>query len=720
MEKEICRRHMSREGIGCVWVFMNMFDFRHNNGSNHKLLMDKKRGSKRIIGIETNVKKQLNYDCEESEDGMHSVKKLIEEEIDEKKSQHKCEFECRGGTIAKNRKKRSKTLSKDVNVLIACDDAEKSDDQCPRMSQKDESEEKFSELIKRLIAQKETEAEDDSKEEESLQCTQTIVILKPETHGTTSFKTKSGRFSSRYILSTISKRLKSVVGKKQCNAQHHNYDQDSDALCSNISQNCCFAQQEPDALCSNMSQQEDIDPSSRRRVSEGEMLREIASKSEADKEESNQGSEDMKKKSTTMCGIYIAAKKHLSEMLEEGDIDDDLPDKEVPRILGKILALSEFSTPQSSPIMTLEHDSVDHQVGEVPKIQQCSSEDYSETTSMSDMPGFSDTMKEEEEKTVLDSLSESNSTSTIQEEEHHQLLEKDTFGAGQSPSSTPNSSVKMMSECQEKLSPVSVLDPFFTDDDITPNISKFSMTNSAERRLQPLCIRFDEIDFPRHDKDNDVKTTMDDDKEVTLEYIQSVVESSELNWEELLVRSFYSEKLLEQALMEDIDFCPNKLCADKKLLFDCINEVLMELCGHGPWISLVKPAIRFCPEMENVVELVQEEVYWHLLPLPSPHTLDQIARKDLARKGRWMDLRFEIGFIGSEVGEIVLGELLEEVISNFTYLFSRRERNTRQEDQEASNKQEQDESFFVGKKKLKTKVTPTAKAKAAQAMELDN
>ena len=51
MEKEICRRHLSREGIGCVWMFMNnMFDFRHG-GSIHKLLMDKKRGSKRIIGL---------------------------------------------------------------------------------------------------------------------------------------------------------------------------------------------------------------------------------------------------------------------------------------------------------------------------------------------------------------------------------------------------------------------------------------------------------------------------------------------------------------------------------------------------------------------------------------------------------------------------------------------------------------------------------------------
>ena len=188
-------------------------------------------------------------------------------------------------------------------------------------------------------------------------------------------------------------------------------------------------------------------------------------------------------------------------------------------------------------------------------------------------------------------------------------------------------------------------------------------------RLKPLCIRFEEPDSPRPEKDNNPNTRMDD-KELALAYIQEVVTSSELNWEELLARSFYSEQVLEQALMDDIDFCSTTFCNDKKLLFDCINEVLMEFCRHGPWISLSKPAVRFCgPDMENAVEVVQEEVYWHLLPLPSPHTLDQIVRKDLARTGCWMDLRFDIGCIGYEAGELILEELLEEIISSFTDLF---------------------------------------------------
>lgn len=44
-----CRRNLEREGIngiGCVWVFISLF------GSNQKrLLMDNKRGSKRVSGF---------------------------------------------------------------------------------------------------------------------------------------------------------------------------------------------------------------------------------------------------------------------------------------------------------------------------------------------------------------------------------------------------------------------------------------------------------------------------------------------------------------------------------------------------------------------------------------------------------------------------------------------------------------------------------------------
>ncbi|CAN6836467.1 unnamed protein product [Brassica oleracea] len=642
MEKEICRRHLSREGMGCVWMFMNnMFDFRHG-GSIQKLLMDKKRGSKRIIGVETKVEKQLTCDCdfEESEAGVQSVKNLTEEET----------IECRRGkTKERNGKKRSRTCSKGSEDVDDHAD-KKSDDQCPRISQSDDdSEEKFSELIKRLIAQTQKDTEVDasqfleSKEgsfreigtspasgdsqrikERSSQCTQTIVILKPEPNGLdlgsspgTQATCNNSKKGSSFILSRIirRRRLKSSAKKNPCN--------DPDALSSDImSQNSCLG--------------EELETSSRRHVS-------------AEETTTINGSEDSKK---NVCGIYIAARKHLSEMLAQGDADVNSPDKEVPRILGKILALPEFSTPETSPRVTLAHE-----ITKEPNIQQCSSEDstkHGETASTSS----GDT--EDEKKTVLDSLSEAVSSSIVHQDAYADEEKLETHEQTQPLE-------KVVSECQDnatdvpgKSSPVSVLEPFFTDDDTSPNTSRLS---SVERRLQPRCIRFNDPDSPRSENDSEVKTRMDD-KDLALAYIQAVVKSSELNWEELLVRSFYLEQVLEEALVDDIEFYPTNFCSDKRLLFDCINEVLMEFSGHGPWISFAKPEVRFGPDMENVVEVVQEEVYWHLLPLPSPHTLDQIVKKDLARTGNWMDLRFDIGCIGSQTGEIILDELLEEIISS--------------------------------------------------------
>ncbi|KAJ4904313.1 Phosphatidylinositol N-acetyglucosaminlytransferase subunit P-related [Raphanus sativus] len=665
MEKEIYRRQLSREGIGCVWMFMNsMFDFRHG-GSIHKLLMDKKRGSKRIIVVETKVEKHLTCDSdfEESEAEMQSVKNLTEEE-----TQQKCDTECRGKTKEKKRSRTcSKTNSEDVNDHADKKPYDHQSDDADSIND-DDSEEKFSELIKRLIAQTQKDSDEaencknlvdasqflDSKQgsfrdigtspvsgdSQRIKETQTIVILKPEptdlvigsspgTHATCN-KAKNGRSGSSFILNRIRRRLKSSPKKNPCNA---------DALSSD---NSCMGVE--------------IENSSRRHVSAEEILPDISSNNEADKEDSKK----------SMCGIYIAAKKHLSEMLAEGDAADvDSPDKEAPRILGKILALPAFSTPDNSPKVTLAHEFAGHRITEKPNIQECSSEDstkHEETASTCPGAGVSDTR--DEEKTVLDSLSEAVSSCIVHQDAYVDEEKLETHDEHEQTQPLE----KVVSECQDnatdvpgKSSPVSVLEPFFTDDDTSPNCSRLS---SVESRLQPRCIRFNEPDSPRSEKDNEVKDRMDD-KELALAYIQAVVKSSELNWEELLVRSFYLEQVLEEALVDDVEFYPTNFCTDKKLLFDCINEVLMEFCGHdGPWISLAKPAVRFGPDMENVAEVVQEEVYWHLLPLPSPHTLDQIVRKDLARTGSWMDLGFDIGCIGSQTGEIILDELLEEIISS--------------------------------------------------------
>ena len=47
--------------------------------------------------------------------------------------------------------------------------------------------------------------------------------------------------------------------------------------------------------------------------------------------------------------VYSEAKKHLSEMLSNGDEDDNILRRQTPKTLGRILSLLEFVSPISSP-----------------------------------------------------------------------------------------------------------------------------------------------------------------------------------------------------------------------------------------------------------------------------------------------------------------------------------------------------------------------------------
>ena len=66
--------------------------------------------------------------------------------------------------------------------------------------------------------------------------------------------------------------------------------------------------------------------------------------------------------------------------------------------------------------------------------------------------------------------------------------------------------------------------------------------------------------------------------------------------------------------------------------------------------------------MKNANREVWEGIYWHLLPLPLPRTLDQIVRKDMSRMGTWMDLHFDADAIGVEMGEAILEDLMEDAV----------------------------------------------------------
>lgn len=150
------------------------------------------------------------------------------------------------------------------------------------------------------------------------------------------------------------------------------------------------------------------------------------------------------------------------------------------------------------------------------------------------------------------------------------------------------------------------------------------------------------------------------------DYINAVFQASGLTKDQLLMKCLSSDKILDPSLFDQVELFSNLLFHEQKLLFDCINEVLTEICWHyfgvSSWVSFVNPSIRPIPNMKKVVLKVWEGVCWHVLPFPPPHTLEQIVRKDLTRNGTWMDLRLDAETVGFEMGEAIFAELMEDTI----------------------------------------------------------
>ncbi|XP_048141599.1 uncharacterized protein LOC115748623 isoform X2 [Rhodamnia argentea] len=213
----------------------------------------------------------------------------------------------------------------------------------------------------------------------------------------------------------------------------------------------------------------------------------------------------------------------------------------------------------------------------------------------------------------------------------------------------------------ERQSPVSVLEPLFMEDDISPART----ASRSEPSIQPLKIEFED-EMPHTPKHGILIKTSVEGKETLLGYVEAVLHASGLRGQEFYLRSELSDQLIESSVFDEVDFFYDQLHFDQKLVFDCINEVLLEVYEHyfgcSPWVSFVKPSTKPVLDIRSTIHEVWEGVHWHLLPLSPPSNLEQIVRKDLVKSGKWMDLRFDSESIGFEMGDTIFDELIDETI----------------------------------------------------------
>lgn len=158
--------------------------------------------------------------------------------------------------------------------------------------------------------------------------------------------------------------------------------------------------------------------------------------------------------------------------------------------------------------------------------------------------------------------------------------------------------------------------------------------------------------------------TCTEDTQANLKYVRTVLEASGLIYSKHPERWQLSDQLLDQFVFDEVEIVYGHLIDDSKLLFDCINEVLVEIRDKyliwTPWVSFITPSIRPAPTGETFVHEVCKGVDRHLQAV-YPYTLDGVVRKEL-ELGTWMNVRLETEGAVFEIEEVILGYILEETI----------------------------------------------------------
>ncbi|XP_042036124.1 uncharacterized protein LOC121782381 isoform X2 [Salvia splendens] len=211
---------------------------------------------------------------------------------------------------------------------------------------------------------------------------------------------------------------------------------------------------------------------------------------------------------------------------------------------------------------------------------------------------------------------------------------------------------------EEHQSPVSVLEPFFVEDTTSPPTISLQ---TGRKPLQPHRLIFEECSFdssPQHTPAS-AHPCME---EQLCQYVQLVMDASSLDWDHLSeIRSQPEQLLIHESLFEEVELPPLGCYYDPKLLFDRINQLLLEMyeCHHCSPLPVPLKA-RPGPLAETVLDEILAEADHFLLPTTEGRSLDEIVSEG-AKCEPWLDdVRLDTERIVVEISEAILEEALLE------------------------------------------------------------
>ncbi|XP_019706151.2 uncharacterized protein [Elaeis guineensis] len=169
---------------------------------------------------------------------------------------------------------------------------------------------------------------------------------------------------------------------------------------------------------------------------------------------------------------------------------------------------------------------------------------------------------------------------------------------------------------------------------------------------------------------------VDEKDEAEFQYVRDILMKSGFSGDELLGEWYSPTQPVDPSLFEEAECSCYELdpagyepemTLNHMLLFDLINEVLLEIYDstftYCPWLSRFDSRVRPMPAGYHVLEEVWAIVSHHLsCQLQLDQTVEDIVARDFMKDDGWMSLQHDTEYVGLELEDLILDDLLADVI----------------------------------------------------------
>lgn len=422
-------------------------------------------------------------------------------------------------------------------------------------------------------------------------------------------------------------------------------------------------------------------------------------------------------------GVYLEARRHLSERFSHVEKEETFSGKESSKTLGRVLCLQQHDlVPIRSPKRNIQYSFVTSQMRFSPYSNSCVLQKEHRTSCLSSsmqnkgpFPFAENDGKSDDQLHIFDSKPDKSENYSLDTEGHESIcsisddfsshryvknadvnddfnsVEEQTTASSSTRITSPKRSTDTANvseefgycECSRPDSPSDSQQLTSSLDDSSPSpssIQKLGCGDSIYDRIEnPSPVSVLDKFFLEDITSPPPSTTTKPGRSNCITYTNSRMQPIHIDFEEqhgylncdkLFLEWYSSDQQLSPSFFDELELSAIDSPCDHKLLFDFVNEVISEArtsyFSCSTFLSFLKPKLQPIPVDKVVAREIKKRVSQHLLlSSVAPRRLEQIVGEDLATSATWMDIRHDVEDIVVHIDESILEDLMQEAMPEF-------------------------------------------------------